>query len=312
MAAIKVTTIYKYKNNQPIVWFHKDRTKSNRFCLYCAIDLQLSDIVSNREHLIGTEFVPRGSFGTGQAFNFIFRACKRCNDEKGKLDRHVSSVTLVSSRACANDHQALESAKRKANKDYHPDKKGVLIKDSNENHQISTQLSAGVNMSADLVSSPQLNRDYAFTLAFRHIQGLFSLITSSDPQQPDGTRLLLSKHFKVFEIYKDSDWGNPQLQEVISRSNSWSCRANILTANGYFKAIMKRDDENNSGWFWALEWNKSYRIVGFISSPDEVPEIFCELPELIWMHVSPTTKIRREVPLNAENDTLFDQDVISS
>jgi len=93
------------------------------------------NILSNKEHLIGREFVPLGSFLNGKEFNFIFRSCKSCNDEKGKADRHVSSITLVSSSACYNDPAALESAKRKANNDYHPRKQGVLIKDSFEKQQ---------------------------------------------------------------------------------------------------------------------------------------------------------------------------------
>jgi hypothetical protein len=301
-----LSQIYKLKSNQPVVWFHRDIRKSNRFCLYCGQDFYdaTNNRESNKEHLIGREFVPKRSLDNGQDFNLIFRACKECNARKSELERHISSITLVNSSACQDDALALDSAERKANKDYHPDKKGVLIKDSHEKHSISGQL-MGMNISFGLTSPPQLKRKYAEELAFRHIQGIFSMITSSNPTQQENTRWLTANHFDVFGIYKESDWGNPQLQEIISRTSDWSCYANINTANGFFKVIMKRDNKKNSGWVWAIEWNKSYRVIGAIGTPD----IFNNLPELDWRRVSPTERVRTDTPLNDTQDFLFNASV---
>lgn len=165
-------------------------------------------------------------------------------------------------------------------------------------------------MSFDLVAPPQLDANYANFLAFRHIQGLFSLLTSSNPTQALETRLLTYQHFAAFGIYNENDWGNSQLLELVNRSESLSCYANINTANGYFKAILKRDESDESGWFWALEWNKSYRIVGYISHPDVVPQMFKELPELDWCNVGKNVRKRLEMSLNPENDRLFRQEVV--
>ena len=65
--------MYKYKNNQPTVWFHKDKAKSNQNCLYCGTYIGVGAAVeSNREHLIARSFVPKGYYSPTD-FNFIVR-----------------------------------------------------------------------------------------------------------------------------------------------------------------------------------------------------------------------------------------------
>jgi hypothetical protein len=135
------------------------------------------------------------------------------------------------------------------------------------------------------------------------------LITSENPLETTKQRFLPPNQCKMLGIYGETDWGNPQLTEVISRVKNWNPRANIVTANGYFKAILKGDDQNNSGWFWALEWNKCYRVVGVISASESTPEIFENLPKLSWARVSKTERIRQEIRLDPKSDTLFQSNV---
>ncbi|MCY1211229.1 hypothetical protein D3C86_1823210 [compost metagenome] len=65
-------------------------------------------------------------------FNFIFRACVECNQRKAIAERHVSSVTLFNTPARAKGEYVDMEALRKASNDYHPRKKGVLVKASQE------------------------------------------------------------------------------------------------------------------------------------------------------------------------------------
>lgn len=123
------------------------------------------------------------------------------------------------------------------------------------------------------------------------------------------TRLLPPDHCWILGYYHRGDWGNPQLLEVIRRAESWRCCANVSTADGYFRAVM-RQQAPGMQWFWALEWNKSARMCRSIGPPGELPELFHELPELDWKGLAPNeqnlTRYRAEIPLSPEEDTLFE------
>ena len=305
--------IFRYKNNQPVNWYHRSLDKSNQYCLYCgALVGNGSNIESNKEHLIGREFVPAGEFGSGNSFNFIFRACKQCNDEKANIERHLSSIALFSSPARGMSELHNLIAERKAGKDFHPDKKGVLVRDSVDTFNISSG-GSGFNMSVEMVGPPQPNPTFVTILAFRHIQGIFSLITSQNPLVAEKTNLLIPKYFHFYGMYNYRDWGNAHLTTVMGRAKEIPCYANIETANGFFKVIMRRSREPRGEWFWALEWNKNFRLVGAITNPATVPAIFRDLPPLTYHNLGvqegAKTRMREDVPLIGEEDILFRADI---
>ena len=301
--------IYRYKNNQPVNWFNRSQTKSNQYCLYCGRFVgDGADVSSNKEHLIGREFVPTGEFGSGKLFNFIFRACEECNCAKSNVERHISSITLFNSPARRSLQVYNDLALRKAKKDYHPTKQGTLVEDSCDEFNITTQFGSA-NISFGFSSPPQAYLKYIEFLAFKHIQGIFSLITSKNPLTADGTTLLNHKYFFFFSAYGYSDWGNPHLLVIMERAHKIPCYANITTANGFFKAIMRREKGDLGEWFWALEWNKYIRIVGAIAQSDKTPALFDGLPSLDWkdfgIQDGARTRIREELPLDSEQDILF-------
>ena len=72
---------------------------------------------------------------------------------------------------------------------------------------------------------------------------------------------------------------------------------------------MKCDDEQDTGWFWALEWNKSFRVCGAIARPGETPPLFADLPDAGWKVLKAdeheVQRYRQEVPIPEEEDVLF-------
>ena len=294
--------IYKYKENQPVVWFHKNKAKSNQWCIYCGNFLgEGSDRESNKEHLIAREFVPKGTMGD-KAFNLIFRACTECNSKKANVERHISSTTMINSRACAENEEIQKIAKNKAEKDFHPDNPGKSVIESIGENKINL----GNIMQFGFISPPQVNQNYIKELSFRHIQGLFSLVTTKNPLVCEQTRLLPPNQFFFFGAYNEQDWGNPQILEVIDRTEKWMCHCNLETADGFFKATLKSSKED--GWFWALEWNKYLRIIGGIFNSGKLQNLFSGLPDPGWkdlgMSGNVRTRCREETPLTAE-DKLF-------
>jgi hypothetical protein len=302
--------IFRYKQNQPVTWFHKQPAKSNQYCLYCGIFVgDGASAISNKEHLIAREFVPSGSLDGGKSFNFIFRACEQCNSEKSNIERHLSSVTMFNSPARIESGEINSLAVRKASKDYHPNKQGVLVQDAHEKLKLTFDGNPNFKMSFDLVSPPQADIGYIRMLAFRHIQGFFSLLTTENPLEISQTRLLPSHHFYFFGAFHSADWGNPQVITATERASEWPCRANIEAANGFFKVIMRRREDRFAEWFWALEWNKSYRVFGGIFHPDQIPKAYSDLPPHNWReygaHGETGIRSRREISIKVDQDFLF-------
>lgn len=303
--------IYNFKNNQPIVWFHRNIEYSNHWCLFCGEFVgPESKVSSNKEHLIGRDFVPKGSMN-GTNFNFIFRACEKCNGVKSNVERHVSSVTLFNSPERSEDERINDIALNKAEKDFHPDNPGKTVVESFGQYEVKY----GDFMKFKFTSPPQLNREYVKLLSCYHVQGIFSLLTTMDPKVQKKSGLLPPNQIFYFNAYNVQDWGNPQLLEIAERTKDWPCYCNINTANGFWKIVFKRSSENE-GWFWALEWNQYLRAIGGIALPDYNQKIFQKLPELNWKHIQnqdgTSSRTRKEIPLEDEKDELFIAEVIST
>lgn len=292
---------------ETVSWFNRKPAQSNQHCLYCGVLVgKGATVLSNKEHLIGKNFVPTGSLGSG-SFNFIFRSCRECNSRKGSAERHVSSVTLVNSPGRVNDERVDAVAKRKATRDFHPDKKGVPLGQATDNHSVEFRYGT-LSMKFGLTSPPQVNLPAAQLLAFNHIQALFALVTTEDCRVPEKMRLLPQVQFRYFGHYGYQDWGNPHLITLAKRTDRWSCRANISAADGYFRAILKRSE--GQGWFWALEWNRYLRVVGAIVQENESAELFEALPNVEWKPLpNGSGRFRAETPLVEEADHLFSGDV---
>lgn len=298
-----ITKPFRFKENQPVTWFHKDHARSNQYCLYCHRPVCTGDVASNKEHLIGRSFVPDGSLEGGKAFNFIFRACVECNNEKAEAERHISSVSLFTSPGRVDENiNAL--ANRKAATDFHPIQRGKLVKDTSVEKSI--EIARG-NFSAQfgLVGPPQLDQSYVQLLAFRHIQGFFSLITSDNPTVAEGTRLLPHEHWWFGGSFPHSDWGNVQIKEMAQRVEAWETPLNIVTANGFFKAVIRCSPNANGPWFWALEWNKSWRLFGGIFDTKNHPAEFKNLPLLERKRLGNSMTMYQEVRLEEHEDKLF-------
>jgi hypothetical protein len=144
-----------------------------------------------------------------------------------------------------------------------------------------------------------VNLNLAGEVAFSHVQGLFTLITTEDYQDPLKMRLLPQEQFIWYDWYTHQDWGNPRAVEIATRVQDWECLACIVSAQGYFKATLRRSKQC---WFWALEWNRQLRLLGGIS--DSRMPLFEGLPPEKWIP-TPQGRMREQVPPDPASDTLF-------
>jgi hypothetical protein len=181
-------------------------------------------------------------------------------------------------------------------------KKGIPVGRAIDKH--SVEFAHGpVSINFELTSPAQANLQDVQLLAFNHIQALFSLVTTEDYRVPDKMRLLPEVQFSYFGHYGFQDWGNPHLIEIANRTQGWPCPANVTAADGYFKAVLKRDDAR--GWFWALEWNRYLRVVGAIVQEREPAHVFDALPKLDWKRLPDGRLLRTKILLAGEADHLF-------
>lgn len=296
---------FRANGDAPIVWYRRRLRNSNHYCLYCGRFVGPgSEVASDREHLIGRKFVPSGTLADG-AFNFIFRACRECNADKSDAERHVSTVTLINSPERTTDPYVAEIAEHKAKRDYHPIERGKLVADASVSQEVFIPATFG-SMTFNLVGPPQLDPRMVCLLSVRHVQALFALVTTTDPRDSEESRILPPHNALVFGYYSSRDWGNPQILELVRRTDEWDCRLRLTTASGYFRAVLKRSAVDSDGWFWGLEWNRSLRVFGAIADPDDMPEwLVKDLPDLKWRG-SGTFRLRGEVPIDDEKDTFFE------
>lgn len=301
-----MSDVHGSRANQPTVWYARQLARSNQWCPYCSRLVGVgSELASDKEHLIGRNFVPTGSLANG-AWNFIFRACRDCNALKAEEERHISSVTLFTSTGRTDDANLDALAVRKASMDFHPDHRGVPVVDAWVESRVEVPLGSGGKLTLNLVGPPQLNADYVRLLATRQVQALFTLIATEDPRVIEKMKVLPADRVILFGSFNHLDWGNPQLLELERRTKEWQCCLNASSASGYFKAILRRPPRDELGWFWALEWNLSLRIVGAIFDASATPGWFQGLPELPWSRSRDGKgRIRTETPLAEEEDTLF-------
>lgn len=303
-----MTDIFRRQRGSAAVsWFDQRPRRSNQHCLYCGQFVgEGSDLPSGREHLVGRNMVPPNSFKDATAFNFVFRACTDCNGEKSRVEGHISAVSLLSSSGRSERTDVDAAARQKAAGSFDPAHRGRPVSEVRNEHTIKF----GSAISVSLISTAQLEPSMVRLLAFRHIQGFFSLATSADPLKTEGTRLLPSSHFGFFWYYGHPDWGNPQLLEVGRRVRGILGVIQVHTANGYFRSLLRRAEPDGSPWFWALEWNKSVRLIGWIGEPDNPPDFYRDLPPLEWqdlgIQAGVQTRVRQEIPLAEQDDALFD------
>lgn len=283
-----------------VVWFHRSLRHSNQHCLYCGGFVGEGGIESDKEHLIGRRMTPRGLMADPTSFNFIFRACRPCNAAKAALEDQVAAVTLLTSPG-REDPKVDADARRKASSSI--DRRHRLPVDEVRNEM---KISIGGIFTFTTVAPAQLPQAVIKALAFCHVQGLFSLATSSDPTTTLGTRLLPWAEFGFFGSWPYRDWGNPQLIEIAHRAHAMDRVAEITTADGFFRAALRKPP-GQGPWFWALEWNQNYRVSGWIGNPNEAPPVYRDLPDAGWKVVDERTRMRHERPLDeAEPDLLFD------
>lgn len=274
----------------------------NRTCPYCGIELTKQD--RTREHVIGRSFVPRGTLH--QHFNLIVWACEPCNRRKAALEDDISAVSMqptINGEYARDDQRLRDEAARKAQKCFSRRSK-KRVAESNEEFSVTHSPFAGLEMTLNMESAPQADDARIIELATMHLQAFFYWATYDDGRGRwwSGKRLFLPP-------VRRADWGNPQMLHFMATTAAWVPSVYTVTAEGFF-GLCIRSSPSGTVWSFAIEWNESYRIVGYLGDEATLLAMRDDLPSL------PTTMIplggedwvrwRAETPLAEDDDTLFE------
>jgi hypothetical protein len=161
----------KMRKNQPEVL-------RNVTCCYCRA--VLAGVPSNKEHVIATNFVPKGTLD--RSWNLIARACVACNTRKSDLEDDMAVLSLqhypFDGTDPAYDAYVRECLGKASRTHSRHSKKAVS--NSAEESTLEMPLGPAGLMTVGLISAPQISDDRAFALANLHATAFFYLLTYRD------------------------------------------------------------------------------------------------------------------------------------
>lgn len=273
---------------------------NNDTCVYCGIGL--SKDTASKEHVIGRKFVPKGKLHG--CWNLIVKACKSCNLKKSDLEDDISAITMlpdIYGRYGHEDEEATLDAVRKADGSISRHTKKA-IRNSTVKSTIRTTFGQMVNATINFIGPPQVENERVFGLAYLQLMGFFYWITFDKGRRVGG---FWPGGYSPLSAAFRSDWGNPVHRAFTDTVVQWEPRVLGTTADGFYKIVIKRNPTEEC-WSWALEWNKSLRIVGFFGDKQTAQQIASTLPKLEFREVGEGLSMREETPLNEGEDRMFE------
>lgn len=278
--------------------------KRNTHCAYCGTDLAAYK-GGEDEHVIGRRFVPKGTLAG--AWNLIVRSCPPCNDRKADLEDDISAITMqpdVYGRFGVDDERLRSEAVRKAQTRNRRTKRRVSEPTPPIN--ITYPLGPGT-LTFTLRGPAQADHQRMGELAQMQLTGFFSMLTYDDEARRG---YFWTGRFSIVSIARREDWGNPRLTWIDTATANWDYRLFAETADGFYRLWIRRSPTEPGAWAWAMEWNRTYRLAGFFGDPDQIERMRTDMPVLDSSVTdrSPdhVRRVRREVPLAATEDHLFD------
>ncbi|MXY08238.1 MAG: HNH endonuclease [Rhodothermaceae bacterium] len=271
----------------------------NNTCVYCGI--VLTQDTSTKEHVIARHFVPKGKLQG--SWNLIVKACKHCNGKKCDLEDDISAITMqpdAYGRYGHDDAVAASEGERKG-QGSRSRYTGKVVKNSLENMTVEMPLGKVGTISVDFVAPPQVRQERLFCLARFQLMGFFYWITFDESSRCGG---FWTGGFWTVQAVRRSDWGNQVQRAFMDAVVQWEPRVLGCTADEFYKVAMKRHPDADC-WSWALEWNKSFRLVGFFGNHQAAKDVVSRFPRLEFHKVVQGWSFRRETPLDESKDRLF-------
>lgn len=276
---------------------------SNLTCPYCGLKLTKRQVT--KDHVIGRRFVPLGSLSA--SWNLILQSCEPCNNKKSDLEDDISAITMAfhtHGLPGMDDETLIKETARKSQRTVSR-KTGKPLSDSTETVSFNSTGRGGLSISANFTAPPQLDDTRTLALARLQMMGFFYFLTY-DTSTSHGHWWRGS--FQMLNGALKSDWGNPIQKAFASEIANWDYRLIGTFATGYLQVVIRKHPTSDC-WAWAMEWNYSYRIMGFFGDEETVATITDKMPPLVTYTLAESQnshfRYREEVSLSEDNDILF-------
>ena len=273
----------------------------NITCPYCGNPISAQP--SNKEHVVGRNFVPKGSLQ--KSWNLIVQAHVACNHFKSDLEDDLSAISLqpdVSGNHSRDDEALRQEAKRKGRSWNRMVGKRVHESHTNIDLILSTEERAAIKLG--ITGPPSTQPDRAFALAKMHLMAFWYLLTYDGA---DGSAGWWPGVYAPIEMAHRSDWGNDRFIWFMREAREWEMRLVTSFANGFYKVAIRKHPSAPI-WSWAFEWNENIRLIGFSGDKEQIQSR--TVPPLRHDHEFRNTKndflrIRLEKSLESTSDVLF-------
>lgn len=254
---------------------------------------------------MGRRFVPKGKFNGH--WNLIVNACHPCNNGKADLEDDISAITLHPEFGDIHpdyDPATIEDAQRKAMKAISRRTKKP-VKDSQEEIKFDLSLGKGVKFGFNFAAPPQIDETRAFELARLQLAGFFCMLTYQKEQERG---YWWTGGYHPLMMVRRADYGNAIIVDFAAAVLDWEPRLIGHTAEGYYSVSIRRHPTAEC-WSWAMEWNGSTRLIGFLGDKDVAKSIVDSLGPLQMHHQDLGNgnyfRFRTDVALEPDNDRLF-------
>ena len=281
----------------------RGRPFQNVTCPYCGASLDSRTIT--KEHVVGRRFVPVGSLNNN--WNLILWACLKCNGRKSDLEDDIAAISMhfhTAGLPNMSDSRAQAEALRRSAKSGSR-KTGKAVAASGVKLKMSANLGVHAALTFSFSGPPQFDDERVYELARLQMMAFFYFLTYDKVKELG--------HFWTGGFYPvhgtiKTDWGNPIHRSFMKQCQDWDYRLILNTAEGYYRALVRRHPTQES-WSWAVEWNDSYRLVGYFGNQEAAKVLLAELAHLDVNSVleGHNSWVRRRVeqPLAENDDTLF-------
>lgn len=282
--------------------FERATVLKNVNCPFCGVDLSVG---WTKEHIVGRKFVPRGVLN--RQWNLILRACQECNNRKSDLEDDISAISMLPDLGgvhAEEDDSLKNSSQRKLKS--RSRKTGKPIAHSQESIKFSGELMPGIRITGDFIAPPQIDPIRVYELCRLQLAGFFFFQTYDEKTSRGGFWL---EGFHPISSAIRSDWGNALHLSFMRAVKDWETRFHLSTADGFYRAITKRDPSGLC-WAWAVEWNRNLRTIGFYGSREVAQTVIDKLDypsaKVVGKTPEGPIKIRSERRIDDPEDTLFD------
>jgi len=245
-----------------------------------------------------------------QHWNLIGSTCYDCNNRKSSLEDEISAVTMqpdVMGRHPSNDEVLSSESRRKgAGSISRVTRKPVAASTESVDFEVPRMPGlVGVTMQVSFVGPPVLDDNRASQLAWYQVQGFFYWITYNDDTSAGAHA---PGSFLPLIVVRESDWGNPVMRSFQDLVAPWDHR--VFGTGDYFAICIRRSPDPRPLWSWALEWNRTYRFVGFMGDVDAAAEHRAKLDRAeVYKYQTGRNSwlaIHEEQRLPEEDDHLFE------